>query len=105
MEESEKTWHQTWHLPTTSNPPIGREFIQMIADEFRVSPSYRVLNKLMVKIAGLFDSNIRELYEMLYQFEFDYIFDSSKFEKVFKFKLTSYRDGIRIAAEAYKTKQ
>lgn len=105
MAENEKTWHQTWHLPTTSNPPIGREFIKMIADEFRDSPRYRVLSKLMVKIAGLFDSNIRELYEMLYQYEFDYIFDSTKFEKTFNFKPTPYMDGIRITADAYKTKQ
>lgn len=102
MPESEKTWNQTWHVPTTSNPVIGHEYIKMIADAFRVPPKYRVLNKMMVKIAGIFDSNIRESYEMLYQYEFDYVFDSTKFEKAFNFQPTPYQEGIRITAEAYK---
>ncbi|MCI0442606.1 NAD-dependent epimerase/dehydratase family protein [bacterium] len=105
MADSEKTWNQTWHVPTAPNPPTGKEFIQMIADEFRVEPKYRVLNKTMVKLAGLFDSNIRELHEMLYQYQSDYIFDSTKFEKAFNFQPTPYAEGIRITAEAYKGKQ
>ena len=102
MIDSEKTWNQTWHLPTASNPPAGKEIIQMIANEFGVESKYRVLSKTMVKLAGFFDSNIRELHEMLYQYQYDYIFDSTKFEKAFNFQPTPYREGIRITAQAYK---
>jgi len=32
---------------------------------------------------------------MLYQYESDYLFDSSKFDKTFKFTKVSYPDGIK----------
>jgi hypothetical protein len=38
---------------------------------------------------------MRETVEMMYQYERDYIFDSSKFEKRFNFEPTPYLDGIK----------
>jgi hypothetical protein len=36
-------------------------------------------------MAGWFDTTVRELYGMLYQYEAEYIFDSTKFTKAFRF--------------------
>jgi nucleoside-diphosphate-sugar epimerase len=102
LAESEEAWNQTWHLPTAPNPLIGKEYLQLAAKQFGVPPRYSVLNKMMVRFAGLFDSDIRETYEMLYQYEYDYIFDSSKFLKAFNSKPTSYNEGIKITASSYK---
>lgn len=102
LSESEKAWNQTWHVPTASNPPTGRQFIEMAAKEFAVQPKYRILTRPMLKFVGLFVGDIRELYEMLYQYETDYLFDSTKFEKTFPFKPTSYADGIHVSAATYK---
>jgi nucleoside-diphosphate-sugar epimerase len=63
---------------------------------------YRVLTRPMIRVAGWFDTTTRELYEMLYQYEFDYIFDSTKFTKAFGFPPTSYAEGIRSTAQAYR---
>jgi dTDP-D-glucose 4,6-dehydratase len=41
---------------------------------------------------------MKELGEMLYQHEFDYRFNSSKFEKAFQFIPTSYEQGIKETA-------
>ena len=41
-----------------------------------------------------FNSIVKESVEMLYQNEFDYLFDSTKFEREFSFNPTSYEDGI-----------
>ena len=101
LANNESAWNQTWHVPTAPNPPSGKEFIRMAADEFHVAPKYRVLNRAMVWSAGWFDSNIREVYEMLYQYELDYVFDSTKFTRTFGFQPTSYAEGIRISAESY----
>jgi nucleoside-diphosphate-sugar epimerase len=38
---------------------------------------------------------MKEIVEMMYQNDRDYVFDSSKFEKRFDFKPTSYADGIK----------
>lgn len=102
LADTESAWNQTWHVPTASNPPTGIEFIQMAAKAFGVKPKYRVLSRPMIKIAGLFDSNIRESHEMLYQSDSEYLFDSTKFCKTFNFEPTSYDDGIKHTALSYK---
>jgi len=99
---NEKAWNQTWHVPTAPNPPTGKEFIRMVANEFGVTPNYRVLTRPMIRVAGWFDPTVRESYEMLYQSEYNYIFDSTKFEKAFNFEPTSYAQGVRITSGAFK---
>lgn len=100
--DSEEAWNQTWHMPTAPDPPDGKEFIAMAAREFDVPPKYRLLRKPLLKVAGWFDPTIRELYEMLYQNEYDYIFDSSKFARAFGAPPTPYAEGIRQTAAAAK---
>ena len=101
LAERESAWNQVWHLPTAPDPPTGKEFIEMAAAAFGVKPKYRVLGKPLLRVAGWFDPRIRESYEMLYQSEFPYVFDSTKFATEFGFAGTPYADGIRIAAESY----
>src|SRR5439155_14747625 len=62
-------WNQTWHVPTRLDPPCGRDYIRMVATEFGIAAKHRVLGRPIVKIAGLFVSDIRETYEMLYQYD------------------------------------
>ncbi len=95
------SFNQTWHVPTASPALSGKQLIEMAAAAFNTQPKYRVLPKWMVSMAGLFDHNIKEAVEMLYQSKYDYIFDSSKFEKAFGVKATSYENGIREAAKSY----
>jgi nucleoside-diphosphate-sugar epimerase len=104
LAENEKAWNQTWHVPTAANPPTGKEFIGMVAREFGLQPRYRVLSRPMIKVAGWFNKTIGETYEMLYQYDRDYLFDSTKFVKAFNLEPTSYPDGIRITADGYKQK-
>jgi nucleoside-diphosphate-sugar epimerase len=98
LAANESAWNQTWHVPTTANPPNGKQFIQMAAKEFGVEPKYRVLSRPLIKLAGLFDQNTRESYEMLYQYDSAYLFESTKFSKTFSFEATSYAEGVRRVA-------
>jgi hypothetical protein len=56
----------------------------------------------MLWLAGWFDTTIRESNEMLYQSEFDYVFDSTKFMEAFHFQPTLYPEGIHRTAQAYQ---
>jgi nucleoside-diphosphate-sugar epimerase len=94
LADHEPAWNQTWHMPTRDNPPTGRELIESIAQAMGVRPRYFVLRKPVLKIAGLFDTTVRELYEMLYQYDSEYLFDSTKFQKAFGFEATGYSAGI-----------
>jgi nucleoside-diphosphate-sugar epimerase len=102
LATKESAWNQVWHLPTAPAPPTGREFITMAASEFGVAPKFRVPSRPMLRIVGLFSSDVRESYEMLYQSDSPYIFDSSKYEREFCFAGTPYAEGIHVSAESYK---
>lgn len=90
--------NQIWHLPTA--PALtGVEFINLAASVFNVKPKYMTVNKLMLQIMGLFNKVIGGTVEMYYQYDHDYIFDSTKFEKAFQFKPKAYEEGIRQLAQ------
>jgi len=95
-------YDQVWHLPTDRNALTGKEFIEKAAQEFGRPPKYRVLSRWMVHLVGLFNENVRESAEMLYQNDADYLFDSTKFDKAFDLKATSYRQGIRETVTSMK---
>jgi nucleoside-diphosphate-sugar epimerase len=97
-----KAYNQVWHLPTDRNALTGEEIIRKAAEEFGLSPRYMVLPRWMVQMAGFFNGNVRESVEMLYQNDSDYLFDSSKFDKAFDFKATSYSQGIRETVKSMK---
>ena len=48
----------------------------------------------MLSLLGVFVPILRENMEMLYQFEHDYRFDSTKLERAFGLTATAYREGI-----------
>jgi nucleoside-diphosphate-sugar epimerase len=86
---------QVWHLPTAKEPLTGRQWIEAFAREMNVKPSIQLASPMMVKIIGWFNPIMKEFVEMLYQYDRDYVFDSSKFEKAFNFTPTPYAEGIR----------
>jgi len=95
LGNSEDAWGQVWHLPTASNPLTGKEWIEAIAKELGVNSKFQVAPKFLIRIIGLFVPIMKEMVEMMYQYNRDYVFDSSKFEKHFDFKPTPYFDGIK----------
>ncbi len=100
-------YNQTWHLPCDSNRKTNKEFIEICSKVYGSKLNYMILKKWMIKIFGLFNSNVKEIVELLYQFDQDYIFDSSKFNNRFPdFKVTSLEEGItQIINEITKAQQ
>jgi nucleoside-diphosphate-sugar epimerase len=86
--------NQIWHLPTAPSL-TGIEFMNLAASVFNVQPKYMQVNKFMLQLMGLFNKVIKDSVEMYYQYDHDYIFDSTKFEKSFGVQPTSYADGIK----------
>jgi len=94
LGNSEKAYGQVWHLPTAKDPLTGKEWISQIAEAMGKPTKHRVVSKFMVKLIGLFTPVMKESVEMLYQYDRNYVFDSSKFEEAFALKPTPYRQGI-----------
>ena len=95
----EESFGQTWHLPVSSPDLTGRQFIAIAAKYMNGKTKVQVIPKWMLKAIGWFVPFMKENYEMLYQYEYPLQFDSSKFERAFHFKPTSYEEGIRTTAE------
>lgn len=101
LAKNDKAFNQIWHMPTAGPALTGEEFVDMVIRKLKIKSNYTVMKKWMIKLAGLFNTEASEAYEMLYQNEFDYIFDSTKFEKYFSFKPTPYEKGIEDTISYY----
>jgi nucleoside-diphosphate-sugar epimerase len=99
LGNTERAYNQVWHLPTAA-PITVKQWIEKIAKELGVEPKTQVAPKFFVQVLGLFNPLMKEFVEMLYQFDRDYNFDSSKFETVFKIKPTPIDEGIRQMVKA-----
>lgn len=93
-------FNQTWHAPSDRNALTGKGYINLAAEILKIKPEYMVFRKWQLKLAGIFNPIIKESYEMLYQNEYDYLFDSTKFNSFFNFTPTIYKDGIAAYLKA-----
>ena len=81
----------------------AREFIKGVYGAAGSPMELRVLSKTFLAVAGLFNSNARELIELLYEYSDPYILDDSKFRTEFpSFKHTPYDVGIRETIDWFK---
>lgn len=88
-------YHQIWNLPVCSKAPTGNEWAALFANAMQVKNKMTVLPAWILKIAGLFVPVLGEMYEMKYQYDRPYIFDSSKYNKRFSYTPISNEEAIK----------
>jgi nucleoside-diphosphate-sugar epimerase len=94
LGNSPTAFNQTWHCLTSKERISGEGYVKIACDLMGKPYKLTALPKFGVRLIGLFVPVLGEFVEMMYQFENDYIFDSSKFEKAFNIQATSYKEGI-----------
>ncbi len=99
LANTENAWNQVWHLPTDKNTLTVKEITALFAKQINRSAKVSILPMWLIKLLGLFMPIMKEMPEMMYQYDRDYIFDSSKFDNRFNFKTTSYEEGIKKTIE------
>ena len=92
---------QIWHVP---NAPAKttRDLIAMISQALGRDIRVQVAPKLILKLLGLFNPTVRELDEMLYEFEQPFIVDGSKFERTFGTGATPFAELIPATVAWWK---
>jgi nucleoside-diphosphate-sugar epimerase len=85
---------QTWHVLTSKEKMTGEEYVRIASELMKMPNKIQAMPKWGVWTLGLFIPVLREFVEMMYQFENDYVFDSTKFEKAFAQQATPYKKGI-----------
>ena len=94
LGNSDKAYGEVWHLPTAADPLTGQKWIELCAHAMGKEAKVQVAGKFLVKIMGLFIPVMREMVEMYYQYDRDYVFNSDKIEKAFGIKPAPYTDGV-----------
>jgi nucleoside-diphosphate-sugar epimerase len=94
-------YNQVWHLPTAA-PLKGKQWVELFAKEMGVKPQVRAVPLWLIKAMGFFTPMMKELYEMGYQYDRDYVFKSTKFEKRFGIKPTPPDEAVRTVIQMMK---
>ena len=88
-------FNQVWNLPVDQETLNGKQWVKLFAEEMNCEDKLMVLPSAGIWFLGLFIPVLMEFYEMRYQFDRDYFFDSSKFMKHFQHTPISNRDAVK----------
>lgn len=88
---------QAWNVPNAPDRTT-REVLAMFAAELGREPKIQTAPGLLLSLVGIFNSNARELKEMLYQWERPFQVDHSKFAARFWDDPTPLEEGIAATA-------
>lgn len=94
--------NQIWNLPVDMNALTGREWVKLFADEMKTSGKVKVLPLWALKLLGIFVPILKEMPEMMYQFDRPYNFDSSKFISRFNFTPTTNKEAVKETIDTLK---
>jgi len=99
LGNTESAFNQIWNLPTDPQKITGEEWINLFANEMKTTNKYQVLPAWGLKAIGLFVPILNEMYEMRYQYDRDYYFDSSKFNTAFNYSPTLNAVAVKQTVE------
>lgn len=103
LSGNDKAFGQVWHVPNA--PSITtRQFIGLVEREIGQPIKVRAAGKLMVSLLGLFNPMIREMKEMMYEWEQPYVVEHDKYEKVFGSHATPHDMAIKETVEWYQSR-
>ncbi|HTS52604.1 MAG TPA: NAD-dependent epimerase/dehydratase family protein [Burkholderiales bacterium] len=93
LGEREEALGRAWHVPN-SEPVTYRAFVERACRLAGTEPKLRVVPRWIVGLLSLVDPTLREVKEMLYQYEDDFVVDGSRFTRTFGLAATSLDDAI-----------
>lgn len=100
LGDEDKADGEVWHIPHPT-PTSTRQLVEEIASRLSKRPTYRIANKLLISIMGIFNPIMKEFKEILYQNTNDFIVNSNKFSRQFAFKTTPHDQAIKETSEWY----
>ncbi len=96
------TFGQIWHVPNAPALSLDKwvHLFEVVTNK-RIKKS--ITPKFIIKIAGLFNSFIKELYEMAYQFEYPFLVNHDKYLNRFGNHTTYPSDIVKETVEWYSS--
>ena len=101
LGEREEALGRAWHLPSPETLTT-RQFVEMIFEEVGKPARVQAAPKILLRVMGLFNPGLREIVEMLYEFEEPFVVDDSRFEREFGEQATPLREAIQRTVRWYR---
>lgn len=96
------TYGQAWHLPV-GEPITVTDMLSIFNQEMGTSFKVSFLPPFMRKLLAFFMPPLKEVGEMMYQFESDYVMSFDKFKTHFPdFKVSTYQEGVKDMVASFK---
>jgi len=93
---------QVWHLPV-GKPITTKEILVLFNTKLNQEFKLTIMPKWVRKFLSYFVPILKEVDEMQYQFEQEYIMSFDKFQNRFpNFKVTEYQNGVNEMVEWFK---
>ncbi len=103
VAEDERAWGRAWHVPSEA-PRTQREAIADLCRVAGVAPvTVRVLRRPALRVIGLASPVVRELGEVLHQFERPFVLDSSAAQRTFGLTPTPWDASTAAVVAQYRT--
>ncbi|HMB92862.1 MAG TPA: NAD-dependent epimerase/dehydratase family protein [Rhodothermales bacterium] len=105
LAEHDESFGQTWHVPNAL-PVSTREFAARAAEAMGHTAKVKTTPSWLLHAFGFFNPMMKEVAEMLYQWEKPFVVDHTKFKRAFGdafSAVTALSEGICKTAEAFKT--
>jgi len=101
LSQDEGGWGRAWHV---SNAPTvtTREFANLAAEVAGTKAKLKSVTPWMLRIAGLFQPAAKEVIEMIYEFDRDFVVDNSAYAARFGDHATSLRDALTATVAAHR---
>jgi nucleoside-diphosphate-sugar epimerase len=96
-------WGRAWHVPSEKTTTTT-QIVAMIGEIAGVPARAKPTPKLILRILGRFDSDVRETLEMLYEFEEPFICDGRSLESTFGFHATPLRAALTTTVDWYRNR-
>jgi nucleoside-diphosphate-sugar epimerase len=102
LGEREEALGQAWHLP---NPETltTRQFIQRIAAQAGKPARVQRMPSLLLLAVGIFNPTVRELVEMLYEFEEPFVVGDSKYARAFGQRATPLDEALQRTLDWFRS--
>jgi nucleoside-diphosphate-sugar epimerase len=102
LGEREEALGRAWHIPNAETLTT-RQMLALIYEEAGQPLKIQAAPKFLLTLMGLFDPMVRELKEMLYQFEAPFAVDHSDYARAFgDFPPTPHREAIQATLAWYR---
>lgn len=103
LGERDEALGKSWHVPS-ARATTTRSFVDAIYRQLGQRTRLSVAPRFAIALLGRFDENVREIREMLYQFERDFVMDSQRFESAFGASPTPIEDAIGQTLTWYRSR-